>query len=603
VKPGIHLKNYLLLIYLLLLAFNLPADTVLLLNDLAGRTTLDGEWETSSGSEMPGEPWSTVTFPEVWYSYPEEPSATYWFRRNIFVSDTVRGKVPSLYLGKLPDVCDVYFNGSLLYSSGYMRSGHFSAQLFSAHSLVLPTGLINYGNENELVLRVYSERPFTALPSMFFSTWDDVSRKTFLMNLVNPYLGVAATAIMMLTALYFLVLFIMDNMRGKYFLMLIGSLGFAINSSVLYGTGFFLSFFFMFKIQYTGLYWGVTTILLFVMEITNYKVSNLLRNILLGVTAVLSIILLSLPTLKSTLFFNDNIVYLLWITPQLLFLLVITFRGLLQKVKYSSILLIGVVAAILGGLRDILVIQSGATPDFYTNLMGLTILITCLFTTYAAQFNHSEKLVQQRTESLIGLTKNLENLVQERTSELEKANRNLSELAITDMLTGAYNRLEFSRVLEYEDTRHQRSGLQYAALSLDLDNFKYINDTYGHPAGDCILCEVTDLMKSCMRHSDRLFRLGGDEFMILMTDIHTGEEAVLLAERILEGIHRRDGLKKELQEFTGQLVSYPAGRSLSLSIGLCSTDMTMIHSLHELYAMADTALLKAKNKGKNCYSF
>lgn len=322
----------------------------------------------------------------------------------------------------------------------------------------------------------------------------------------------------------------------------------------------------------------------------------------MGGTVVLSTVLLLMPTMKTTIFFNDNLVYLIWITPQLLFCLYIAIRAMKRKIKYSPILLIGILAAILGGLRDILIVQLGYFPDFYMNLMGLTILIICIFITYAAQFYQTERLVQQKTETLTALTQNLENLVQERTAELEEANRKLSEQAITDVLTGAFNRLEFLRVLEFEEARHLRSEMEYGAVCLDLDNFKYINDTYGHSTGDFILREATHLLNSCMRSSDRLFRLGGDEFIILMTEIQSTRDVALLAERILDEIKQIDFFVPMLEKRTGKTTRFPEGKNLSISIGICSTVMPEIHSIHDLPEYADKALLRAKGKGKNCYS-
>ncbi|MBN2659595.1 MAG: diguanylate cyclase, partial [Spirochaetales bacterium] len=558
--------------------------------------------DLTPGEDVPGQKWQSVLFPALRYAYPDDAAGIHRFRRTIVFSDSLRNKNPALYLGKLPDNCEVYFNGSLLYSNGIRTGDHFTAQIFSAHSILVPSGLVRYGKSNELLLRVVTERPYTALPSMFFSDWKDVKRKTDTINLLNPYLGVTATAVMMLTALYFLVLFILDRKKGKYLLMFAGSTGFAVNSTILYGSGFLFSFLLAFKIQFIGLYWGVSSILLFAREITDFKASRLFRNIIMGGTALLSAVLLFLPTMKSTIFFNDNLVYLIWITPQLLFCLFIAIRALKRKIKYSPILLIGILAAILGGLRDILIVQLGYFPDFYMNLMGLTILIICIFITYAAQFYQTERLVQQKTETLTALTQNLEKLVQERTAELEEANRKLSEQAITDVLTGAFNRLEFLRVLEFEEARYRRLELEYGAICLDLDNFKYINDTYGHSTGDFILRETTHMLNACMRSSDRLFRLGGDEFIILMTEIHSTKDVVLIAERILEEIKARDFFVPMLEKRTGQTVRYPEGKNLSISIGIGSTEIPEVRSIHDLPEYADKALLRAKSKGKNCYS-
>jgi len=206
------------------------------------------------------------------------------------------------------------------------------------------------------------------------------------------------------------------------------------------------------------------------------------------------------------------------------------------------------------------------------------------------------------TGKLQSLTNNLEEQVRARTSELERVNRKLSEQAVTDLLTGVSNRHEFSNVMKTEEARFLRSGNNYAGLYLDLDNFKYINDNFGHPAGDLILKRFAHMLKSIIRDSDYLFRLGGDEFFILMTDVPSEKEGEKLAERILEETKKWNGFKKDLEEFLGGRISIPEEKSFSLSIGIGSTDYPGVETLHALPALSDKALLRAKAEGKNRFA-
>lgn len=232
-------------------------------------------------------------------------------------------------------------------------------------------------------------------------------------------------------------------------------------------------------------------------------------------------------------------------------------------------------------------------PDKMNTSYGLIILI----------LSNSLLLIRQAsrmTSQLLNVTNNLEQLVHKRTEELEQANKRLSEQAVTDLLTGVSNRHKFANVMKTEEARFQRYGITYAALYLDLDNFKFINDTFGHPAGDLILKKFAFLIQSMIRNSDYMFRLGGDEFFILMPDVPSLVDGESLALRILKEIRIREGFKSDLDEFLGYSTNIPREKKLSLSIGVSSTALPGIQFVQDLPVFADKALLRAKSHGKNC---
>ena len=232
-------------------------------------------------------------------------------------------------------------------------------------------------------------------------------------------------------------------------------------------------------------------------------------------------------------------------------------------------------------------------PDKMNTSYGLIILI----------LSNSFLLIRQAsrmTSQLLNVTSNLEQLVHKRTEELEQANKRLSIQAVTDLLTGVSNRHKFTNVMKTEEARFQRYGIPYAALYLDLDNFKFINDTFGHPAGDLILKKFAFLIQSMIRNSDYMFRLGGDEFFILMPDVPSLVDGESLALRILKEIRIREGFKSDLDEFLGYSTNIPREKKLSLSIGVSSTALPGIQFVQDLPVFADKALLRAKSHGKNC---
>lgn len=126
-----------------------------------------------------------------------------------------------------------------------------------------------------------------------------------------------------------------------------------------------------------------------------------------------------------------------------------------------------------------------------------------------------ELLVRQRTDILVSYKKRLEN-----------ANAKLLDLAVTDPLTGLYNRRRFEESLNQEVARARRYGA-VSLLMIDLDRFKSINDRFGHRAGDDVLKAVAQVMQSCCRATDTCARLGGDEFAVILPHTDTSAAAVV----------------------------------------------------------------------------
>ena len=162
----------------------------------------------------------------------------------------------------------------------------------------------------------------------------------------------------------------------------------------------------------------------------------------------------------------------------------------------------------------------------------------------------------------------------------------LDHLAHHDSLTGLPNRLSFSDSLEQSIKLANRSSGQLAVMFIDLDNFKNINDTLGHNVGDELLKLVSERLKTCLRESDTLARMGGDEFTVILRDINPGTTAQA-AKRI------SDSLKSPIIIGNNEMV-------ITTSIGI-SVYPTDGENAQTLVKNADTAMYKAKEHGKNSY--
>ncbi len=178
------------------------------------------------------------------------------------------------------------------------------------------------------------------------------------------------------------------------------------------------------------------------------------------------------------------------------------------------------------------------------------------------------------------------------------------QLAYYDPLTGLVNRLLFNNQVTQATLASKRTGHHGALLLLDLDNFKSINDTYGHGAGDLLLIEVARRLKSCVREVDAVGRLGGDEFVVLLKDLAQDEvtakaQAVVLAEKIrgLLGAPYVLTLAADADR-APQVIEHHCTASLGVALFL-GTGV----SREDCIKRADIAMYRAKNSGRNTVCF
>jgi diguanylate cyclase (GGDEF)-like protein/PAS domain S-box-containing protein len=163
-------------------------------------------------------------------------------------------------------------------------------------------------------------------------------------------------------------------------------------------------------------------------------------------------------------------------------------------------------------------------------------------------------------------------------TERRRLERRLRHLADHDDLTGLINRRRFQEELERHLTEGRRYGLTGALLVLDLDGFKEVNDTYGHSAGDQVLCAVADALRSRLRESDIVARLGGDEFAVLLPR-ETAPEAELVC--------------RSLEQAIPAEVHTPGGGSIEVSIGFAPF-VQGVESVDDVLSSADASMYAAK---------
>ncbi|AJP52581.1 bifunctional diguanylate cyclase/phosphodiesterase [Pseudomonas simiae] len=174
------------------------------------------------------------------------------------------------------------------------------------------------------------------------------------------------------------------------------------------------------------------------------------------------------------------------------------------------------------------------------------------------------------------------------TEEVE-ARRRIEFLSQHDALTGLPNRTRLQAFLEGKFKAMPTSEQPLVMLSLDLDRFKPVNDLLGHAAGDRVLNEVSSRLADCVRHGDLVARIGGDEFVLILTDAGTQDEVEILCKRLIESIERTIRIDEQ-EVFV----------SASIGIAIAPNDA---REAAELLRYADIALYEAKAAGRNTWRF
>jgi diguanylate cyclase (GGDEF)-like protein/PAS domain S-box-containing protein len=232
-----------------------------------------------------------------------------------------------------------------------------------------------------------------------------------------------------------------------------------------------------------------------------------------------------------------------------------------------------------------------------SNLWGFLIIQTCH--TYRQWKQGEAELLQQVADQLAIAVQQSELLAQVRGQSekltaanraLEQANRQLSELSQRDELTQVFNRRHFDAVLQREWKRLGRSGSPLALIMFDVDRFKQYNDHHGHPAGDTCLTAIAQACQQTVnRPSDVVARYGGEEFAVILPNTDA-EGAMTLAEQIRAAIRNLNIVNFKTETETVYVTA---------SLGVTSQVPSLQSSFQSLIELADQALYRAKQQGRN----
>ncbi|MGB5772638.1 MAG: diguanylate cyclase [Crocosphaera sp.] len=255
-----------------------------------------------------------------------------------------------------------------------------------------------------------------------------------------------------------------------------------------------------------------------------------------------------------------------------------------QQNFFIVIILLGIVAIILNGLMTLIVI-TGIKMNFFRLSQQISEATQAIDTKEDMDL---DKILINSSDELSDLIEKLRQITNRIASDQEqqkKLREHLQELANVDELTGAFNRRKFQEMLSYEIERTRRNQNDLSIIIFDIDFFKRVNDTYGHPVGDQVLCKLVTIVKQSIRKIDSLYRIGGEEFVILCPDTNN-EQVLNLAERIRQSIEN---------------TSFDEVEQVTISLGV--TQFKESDQQKEFINRADKALYKSKENGRNQVQF
>jgi diguanylate cyclase (GGDEF)-like protein len=223
---------------------------------------------------------------------------------------------------------------------------------------------------------------------------------------------------------------------------------------------------------------------------------------------------------------------------------------------FTEVLVLFTISVLLVGLpRNVLV--SNLTNGIVAIAIGMTLSVIS-WRGFAVQYVQTKKILEQQRE--------------------------LEQMAYRDPLTGLPNRRFLDEVIKKEIALIKRGTRNSCVVMIDIDDFKEVNDTYGHPVGDEVLKQLAQLLLENIRESDTLARLGGEEFVILLSDTNC-DGAYIVANKL------REQIKNHVVKVDGYVVQITA----SFGVGpLLTSDQGPNY-----YSLVDKALYKAKSSGKN----
>ena len=241
---------------------------------------------------------------------------------------------------------------------------------------------------------------------------------------------------------------------------------------------------------------------------------------------------------------------------------------------------------VMAGIDGLEVLRQRQHMKFFKDIPVIVLTTSNSYTFHTEAFElGADEYIEKPVDSKIALTRirNIMN-IRHRMQQLLQKQEELKVMSEIDGMTKLFNKRTTEQLVT--DTLGMQSGKMHAFMTIDIDNFKAVNDIFGHKVGDHTIYVVAGILSSNFRDTDYIGRVGGDEFVVLMRNVESKEHARAKAASLIKIIKEKENL------------TIP--QNISLSIGLAFSDNND-HTYTDLFNKADKALYNAKAVGKGCY--
>ncbi len=487
---------------------------------------------------------------------------------------------------------EIFVNGESIYEVGTVGTGE------STNTSQFRPGTTTFYTDStaiDIVFHVgnFDHRKGGLVQDIMFGTPDEIRHLFLVENTFNVYLA----GILFMMGIFLLTFFGKSNRDAGIlyfgFFCLIISVRTIFNNTIPILQLFpHFPFWLEMKIEYLTIPMGFLTFAVYSQASFSKIMHKTVTTIVVSISAVYIILILTTNTLVYNIFLNAfngliAIYAIYW-----MFLMI---KAWLKDHQSTSTIALGGFILAISVLNEILFYTDPSFSSFFTyNLIPFGLFFFVI--THSFEFSHRYLEALRISKDL---TEELERKVYLRTNELNEANERLLLMATTDELTGLWNRNELQRKAEAEaNSFNSDSSSAFSVLYMDLDNFKYYNDTYSHEIGDLVLKEFAQVLQSFCYNRTSAFRLGGDEFVMFLPACDK-ECATVRAGHILE---RLPEMNKKIQEVlqlnSSTLIDIPKSHHITCSIGIATHYKHQI-DIDNLIRHADEALLSAKTSGKN----
>lgn len=374
-------------------------DGIETVNTLEERTYLKNDWRIFYGDspdyalpDYDDSNWDSIDFPQMSFNFDLEKSNFFWLRKSFYVSENIKGEALGYACGKLPDSTEVFFNGSLIGTSGYMPPKPYFPLSQQPNTYLIPDKLVHYDSKNIIAFRIYSERGHGDFKLGFITNNEDrlnVYAYQYFVNIIIPMIMVYFSAIV---AAYFLLMFLRNrNERFNLYLCL------AIICVALYSSSFFVILpvhrLVAFKIWYIGLLLTLMFFLFYFQSFYSIHSHWKIRLIFSAIFLICCITLLFMDTFGKAIFLVYKIFYMVVFGPLLFYLGFLSIYAIIKGNKYAKVLLAGVCLLILTSGHDMVYTTIGVEAPMWLSNTGFILFILFLFLANANRFVDTKKEV------------------------------------------------------------------------------------------------------------------------------------------------------------------------------------------------------------------